>query len=106
MESEQPSQEQGQRTINCVRHGDKREAFVCEHLVSGGQLGFYYDREDLRNPYPDAWCSACERVRLEHGGTWNDESEALIKVKLVCGDCYQEIKARNLLGNEENHPVQ
>ena len=32
-------------------------------------------------------------------GEWNERSEALIKVSLVCGDCYEEIKCRNVLDN-------
>jgi hypothetical protein len=91
--------------VSCERHGDRREAFVCEHLVLGTGLGFHHENGERGNPYPDAWCSNCERIRMEYGG-WNEQSEALIKVKLVCGDCYMEIKARNLLGTEENLPAQ
>jgi hypothetical protein len=43
---------------------------------------------------------------LAHGTEWNAESEALIRVRLVCGDCYEEIKERNVLGSEANNPVQ
>jgi len=103
MEFENTTQEH--RTVRCERHGDRREAFVCEHLISGTKLGFFRSGDE-GNPCPDAWCSACERLRLEHGGSWNDESEALIRVKLVCGDCYEEIKTRNLLGTEENLPTE
>jgi hypothetical protein len=39
-------------------------------------------------------------VRLEHGEKWNPQSEALITVRLVCSDCYEEIKERNHLGTE------
>jgi len=93
------------RTIHCERHGDMQEAFVCEHLLHGSQLGFLTDLKDTSNPRPDAWCSTCERVRSEHGG-WNQESEALIKVKLVCGGCYDEIKERNALSSEGKSQVQ
>jgi hypothetical protein len=34
-------------------------------------------------------------VRLEHGGDWNETSEALIDVRLVCGVCYEEIRRNN-----------
>jgi hypothetical protein len=106
MEFEQAAHRQEHRTVSCSKHGDKREAFVCEHLLTGTKLGFLHEHEDRDNPYPDAWCSACERVRLEHGGVWNEENEALIRIKLVCGDCYEEIKAKNLLGTEENLSIQ
>jgi hypothetical protein len=73
-----------------------QEAFVCTHLPYGEGLGFFTDPADAKNQRPDAWCAACERVRSKHGG-WNEESEALISVKLVCGGCYDEIKAKNVL---------
>jgi hypothetical protein len=34
-------------------------------------------------------------------GEWNDKSMALIKVRLVCEDCYEEIKGRNVTGAED-----
>lgn len=37
---------------------------------------------------------------------WNEKSIALIKVRLVCGDCYEEIKARNVLGAEGSQSAQ
>ena len=52
------------------------------------------------------WCSKCQQIRLDHGGEWNEASEALIKVRLVCGDCYEEIKGRNVLGTEGITSVQ
>jgi hypothetical protein len=88
------------KTVSCARHGDRRQAFVCEHLLHGIGLGFFFDRGDHENPYPDAWCSACEQIRRLHGG-WNDESEALVDVRLVCGECYEEIKANNAVGTED-----
>lgn len=83
------------RITHCERHGDMQETFVCEHLLYGSELGFFTDPKDTPNPRPDAWCSNCERLRIKHGG-WNDRSEALIKVNLVCGGCYDEIKERNV----------
>jgi hypothetical protein len=61
------------------------------------------------NPHPDAWCSACEQIRLAHAGVereWNERSEALIKIRLVCGDYYEEIKARNARGAPQTNSVQ
>jgi len=86
--------------VHCDRHGDRREAFVCDHLLRGVRQGFFA-ADDPANPHPDAWCSECERVRAAHAdvdGEWNEKSEALLRVRLVCGDCYEEIKAKNVLG--------
>jgi hypothetical protein len=92
--------ESQQNIVSCSIHGDaKSEAFVCEHLVAHTKLGFYFDIDDQNNPFPDAWCGDCEKIRKKYGG-WNDFSEALIKVNLVCGECYEQIKAKNILGTE------
>lgn len=91
------------RTVHCARHGDRREAFVCEHLLHGHNLGFF--TEDATSPCPDAWCSSCERIRSEAGG-WNDDSESRISVKLVCSDCYEEMKARNIRPDEGQSSAQ
>ena len=93
------------RTTHCERHGDMQETFVCEHLLHGSRLGFFTDPKDENNPRPDAWCSSCENVRSAHGG-WNEESEALINVKLLCGGCYDEIKGRNVLPSNVRFRVQ
>jgi hypothetical protein len=85
------------QTVHCDKHGDRRQAFVCNHLVHGTRQGFFTASGDATNPYPDAWCSNCQQIRLAHGGEWNAQSEALIDVRLVCGGCYDEIKQRNAL---------
>lgn len=89
-------------TVHCDRHGDRRKAYVCDHLLHSDGQGFFTTApdEDLTNAHPDAWCSKCEQIWLDHGGEWNETSEALIQVRLVCGDCYEEIKERHLLGTE------
>ena len=90
--------------VHCDRHGDRRKAYVCDHLLHGEKLGFFSSTDDPTNPHPDAWCSSCEHLRRAHGD-WNEETEALITIRLVCGDCYEEIKARNTLGTEIPEPV-
>ena len=92
------------KAIHCDRHGDRREAYVCDHMLQGAGQGFF-SGDDPGNPHPDAWCSKCDQIRVAHGGSdgdWNDKSIALIKVRLVCGDCYEEIKERNMLSTEGN----
>jgi len=87
------------KIVHCQIHGDRREAYVCDHLLRGSRQGFFA-ADEPENPHPDAWCSVCDQIRSTHGGAdgeWNEKSEALLKVRLVCGDCYEEIKARNVL---------
>jgi hypothetical protein len=93
-------------TVHCERHGDRRKAYVCDHLLHEDHQGFFIDCDEApTNPHPDAWCTTCERIRLAHGG-WNETSESLIEVRLVCGDCYEEIKEINMLGTEGTKTVQ
>jgi hypothetical protein len=84
--------------IECERHGSRPKAYVCDHLLLGIDQGFVTSTDQPDNPYPDAWCLACDRVRVAHGGVWNQQSEALITVRVVCADCYTEIRQRNVLG--------
>ena len=96
------------KIVHCDKHGDRREAFVCDHLLRGMHQGFFTGDEP-GNPHPDAWCSKCDQIRLAHAGAdgdWNDMSEPLIKVRLVCGDCYEEIKRGNVLGTEVTNSIQ
>jgi hypothetical protein len=99
MEPAESSSTDCHKLVHCDRHGDRREAFVCDHLLHEKRQGFFFG-DDPGNPHPDAWCSKCEKIRLTHAradGEWNEKSEALLTVRLVCGDCYEEIKKRNVL---------
>jgi hypothetical protein len=77
---------------------------MCQHLLRGSVLGFFFDADDISNPYPDAWCSFCEKVRGESGEFSSEYARATFK--LVCGACYEEIKARNIPGPEDSACVQ
>jgi hypothetical protein len=79
--------------ITCAIHGESDVTFVCHHLVQGQGVGFFYsDEEFLR---PDAWCLECERFLTEHGGEWNDETEAFATVTVICANCYDGVRQRN-----------
>lgn len=85
------------RRVHCERHGLRRPAFVCRHLVSGAGLGFV---EPCGEQDPDAsdeqaaWCDRCEATRLASGG-WTPASEAAAGISLICGDCFDAARARN-----------
>ncbi len=91
--------------VRCGQHGKCPEAIVCKHLLFGKYLGFFCDLDDPHNPYPDAWCHGCELIRLEHNG-WTDETENLMELAFICGGCYEEIRDRNLRGNESSSALQ
>jgi hypothetical protein len=85
-------------TVECHAHGEQERTFVCQHLVSalgtGEKVGFFWSG----GPRGDAWCSACEEVRLREGGStgdWNERSEAFASIKLLCGACYDRLRAQH-----------
>jgi len=82
-------------TINCAVHGESDKTFVCSHLA-GETVGLGFNRNEPsdESPFPDAWCDDCELVREAHGG-WNDESEKLVKIVLLCAGCYERSRIRN-----------
>ena len=90
-----------EQTITCERHGANRMAFICQHLNTETQTGFeeafpsYKGMELEEDDDLQAWCDQCELERLRTDG-WNDESMEFAGIKLVCEDCYFEIKEFNL----------
>lgn len=81
--------------IQCSTHGERQQAFVCSHLVGeAAGLGFNRNEPDEENPFPDAWCDDCEIIRAAHHG-WNQESEKLTKIVLLCSGCYERARIRN-----------
>ncbi|MFZ6010401.1 MAG: DUF6882 domain-containing protein [Bacteroidota bacterium] len=87
--------------VICRTHGASRAAFVCQHLNRETYTGFHeaFESNPLIDPDDDhqAWCDECERVRSQEG-EWNDTSEAFAKIRLICDQCFFEIKRRNQPG--------
>jgi len=82
-------------TVQCETHGESEKAYVCTHLVGDmAGLGFNHRKPTKKNPFPDAWCDDCEIIRAAHGG-WNEESEKLTKIVLLCSGCYERARIRN-----------
>ena len=83
-------------TVECGDHGQRPAAYVCRHLVEGVGGGFHWgDDVDLPDQLcPDAWCDFCEEARQAEGG-WNERSEAVAGIHLVCDRCYEIGRERN-----------
>lgn len=81
--------------IQCSTHGERDETFVCTHLV-GNEAGLGFNREEpsADNPFPDAWCDNCDLIYQAQGG-WNEVSEKLIKISLLCSSCYERSRICN-----------
>lgn len=82
-------------TVQCDVHGETPQTFVCVHL-KGDATGLGFNREEPSddNPYPDAWCDECEKIRDAHDG-WNDVPKGLCKISLLCAQCYERARIRN-----------
>ncbi|HEY2461792.1 MAG TPA: DUF2199 domain-containing protein [Candidatus Acidoferrum sp.] len=81
--------------IQCATHGECEQTFVCLHLLGETSgLGFNGDEPTAARPFPDAWCDDCELIRAAHGG-WNEQSEKLTKISLLCSGCYERARIRN-----------
>jgi hypothetical protein len=82
--------------IECSIHGWQEVTFVCQHIVqslhTGVAVGFHWPGENS-DARPNAWCSACEKFRIEAGGDWTPEVEKKLGVKLLCGACYDHAKS-------------
>ena len=82
-------------TVNCATHGDSPKAFVCSHLLGDtAGLGFNRTEPTTDDVFPDAWCDECEIIRSGHNG-WNDQSEKLVTISLLCSGCYERTRIRN-----------
>jgi len=89
-----------ENALVCEDHGAARAAFVCQHLNKDTYTGFHeaFESNPLIEPEDDyqAWCDKCERERLKEG-EWNERSEKFAKIRLICDQCFFEIKRNNTL---------
>jgi len=85
------------KVLVCGSHGDQVATFVCCHLAREAGKGFHIgvNPEYPDDPFPDAWCDACDAKVESVGGHWNDESEAFAQITLICSQCYLLARMRN-----------
>lgn len=87
-----------EKAVTCESHGASRPAFVCQHLNKNTYTGFHeaFESNPLIETDDDyqAWCDECEKMR-QREGEWNDVSEGFAKIRLICDQCFFEIKRRN-----------
>jgi hypothetical protein len=83
------------KNIVCGKHGETPPTFVCRHVFGGVACGFHANPPAPDDPWPDAWCDLCEEAFQAGGGEWNEESEKLADIKMLCTHCYADARARN-----------
>ena len=82
-------------TVHCDSHGEGEVTIVCIHLTEHlAGLGFNHDEPSEEDPFPDALCDNCDLILQERGG-WNDVTEELIELKVLCSGCYEKSRIRN-----------
>lgn len=93
-------------TMECHDHGTQEETFVCCHLVSairtGDNLGFFRAGE----PRGDAWCAACEQVRIAEGGVNPVIGTIVRKSSPTSSSCVARVMTRFEPGTGSNPFVQ
>lgn len=77
--------------IECDRHGKGRATFICEHLRVAPAQVWHSNDPISADPWPDAWCSACEEVFQEQG-EWNERNEGRAPIVAVCHHCYADAR--------------
>jgi hypothetical protein len=45
------------------------------------------------NPWPDAWCAACDKM-YQQQGQWNDSDSDRLSIKLICHRCYESLRSK------------
>jgi hypothetical protein len=81
--------------VTCGEHGETRATFACQHLTRGVACGYHASADDPGDQWPDAWCDLCEEAFQAEGGEWNDVSETVADIKLMCTHCYEAARTRN-----------
>jgi hypothetical protein len=81
------------RLVHCDSHGEKRPAYVCQHLFKtlddGLARGVLWSRDE--DECINAYCRECsERVEAA-GGEWVGKAAAELGLKLICEGCFRRI---------------
>lgn len=89
-----------EKLIECGVHGRLRHAFICQHLTRKKVTGFeesfptYIGMPLGEDDDFMAWCDECEKVRVRCDG-WAEEAMKFANMKVVCEECYFDIKEVN-----------
>ena len=89
-----PASYGSKHTINCNKHGTAYATYVCEHLIAEPQQQWFSEGPNPENPWPDAWCAACDKFFREQG-EWNEANESKLRIKLLCHYCYGTLHSKS-----------
>jgi hypothetical protein len=81
--------------IKCREHSEGIATFICQHLHINPEQLWFSNPPIEEDPWPDAWCSACEALFLEYG-EWNEHSEKKREIVAICHHCYAALRSREI----------
>jgi hypothetical protein len=95
-----PRPKMGEATqIDCDSHGRAFKTYLCEHLAASPEQEWFSREADENNPWPDAWCSACD-AKFMNVGEWNEENHC--PIVLLCHHCYEAKRSLGTWTNDED----
>jgi hypothetical protein len=83
--------------IHCDTHGRTPATYVCRHLFGGTACGYHANPASPEDPWPDAWCDACEEAFQAGGDEWTEDAEEAADIMVLCSGCYEAARNRNRL---------
>lgn len=83
------------QTVECPIHGPSHPTYICSHLSENPEQQWFCDYPTEQNPWPDAWCAACDRA-FQREGEWNAKNEAVLGATMTCHHCYEHGKGRSV----------
>lgn len=89
------------KKVSCGDHGEATATYVCEHLVSAPHQKWFCAYPAEADPWPDAWCAACNQL-FQQEGEWNEKNSVDLSAKLICHLCYEAAIAESVERLDEN----
>jgi hypothetical protein len=82
--------------ITCSEHGSTAAAFVCSHMWAAYRAGkppeMVCQAAVSEDPFPDAWCEACESEFQEKYDSLTDGFSPSGGLVALCTDCYTKLR--------------
>jgi uncharacterized protein DUF6882 len=79
--------------VECSHHTKGFATYICEHLLANPAQEWFSNKPDEEQPWPDAWCAACEALFLEQN-EWNDKNQSRTEITMVCHHCYENLRSQ------------
>jgi hypothetical protein len=90
------------KQIDCETHGPAFKTYVCEHLASDPKQEWFAREPEEGNPWPDAWCGACDEQFMREG-QWTDQNHC--KIVLLCHHCYETKRSMGTPWDSEDRGI-